>query len=193
MRIRETLFAVASTLIVDIVHAADVRHERYLIPVIAHQVEGVAGSTWQSALWAYSALDSVFISPVQRSENLFYAEAVHEVRLPVDARAEILDVYAVDHERVTFTLRVSDTSRLPVHSGAEIPVVPVKEFHSGELNLIAIPAAPAHRVALRVYAAQPQGRGPLRLQILLRNTQRTDGHHGDPRRSGLLGRLSSVR
>jgi hypothetical protein len=147
----------------------------YLVPVyVPEAVAGAHGTLWVSELWLHNGnAHRVYIGDC---EDLIgpppacaYEPGVTRLSYPhFPARAAELLVHVAveDAERLVFSSRLFELSRLSQPVGIEVPVVGEERFFTKPVRFIAVPSSPALRVALRVYDPRRSMNGIVRVELV---------------------------
>ena len=135
-------------------------YERVLIPtMIATPVAGAYGSQWATQLVVRNESDDgVAITPTPYGGTIAtwapyapHSSFQYTDRARNPNAGEFLYIGSPGIGKVTFNLRVHDTSRDSSTFGTTIPVVREKDVYSAKLQLLNIPVSSDFRSALRVY------------------------------------------
>jgi len=141
-------------------------YERVLLPITVAQTPGAFGSKWHSDLWMKIDSDAAIeIAPI----NFFCVIGLcpppyiplgkafragtgllHETQ-PGEPQGSLMYFKNGQTSRVTFNLRIQDSSRASETWGTEIPVIRENQFRIGTTALINIPLDSHFRQMLRVY------------------------------------------
>lgn len=132
--------------------------QRVLVPISVSDVAGANGSLWTSELWAVNGSEEPGVAvalPCILDGNgcpTTVLEPDRSVRLPNWGTPQQPGVLILVSEPASLTLHVRDKSRNEQSWGAEIPVVREDDFLEEMSHMTGIPAGPAWRHTLRIYA-----------------------------------------
>jgi hypothetical protein len=158
-------------------------YERVLLPVI-FRGPGAFGAQWQTTIVAHNRSDHPigFARPVFMGTPMCPAICGCGPRGDLQAReTNEVCVEGLQHpagvlvypwkdraDSVSYSLRITDTSRTAESLGTEIPVVRERDFriHDDKIVLPDVPFDDRYRVALRIYDADSRDGAELRLRIV---------------------------
>jgi len=144
--------------------------ERLLLPIISADTPGALGSLWRSELWARNLSNEPgSVGPLMQAHFILGRGVTYELPVykhrPSDPPGNFLFVSANIADSVAISLRISDVNSRAVNAGTEIPVVREREFRTGRVVLINVPANSLSRTTLRVYQSNPETSGAVRVKV----------------------------
>jgi len=153
---------------------AQVPYERVLVPVLG-TVNGAYGSIWKTEFIGQNESDEavdVTSCPVCLGIPETPLVPPHSTFVPQvapDSRRSGGGVFVYVGQpgtgKVTFNLRVQDTSRQEQTWGTSIPVVREKDVYTTTLHLLDVPVDPRFRSALRVYDFDTNDGDPKQVRV----------------------------
>ncbi len=134
-------------------------YTQYLLPLYVHNVPGAFGSLWSSEWTAYNSSSALLQilggePMILADPPIPYLPGGVTARMHAEPMRHGLFIY-VPNPLVGSTfmsLRIRDVSEDATSYGAELPIVPTREF-ANTFTLIDIPNEPRYRATLRVYGA----------------------------------------
>lgn len=140
--------------------------ETILLPISFapwHTVEGAFGTLWRMELWFHNGSDRDVLT-FQPLTDGFCVPVPCSILAPAGKRGiyfndlnneggngAFLHVSNGIRDRISFSARLLETSRMAQPTGVALPIVRESEFLAGPSDLLGIPSGPGIRSALRVY------------------------------------------